>query len=252
MKYLTILGIIAIFLILSGCIGNNGVTDFVKLQPEVQAFLDENPDAEITASFLNEGAVSNLINEIRELCGVQMEEVPYWHVYVTKGEEQIELYLNETAEQALCVMKTSTAPPDEAPVQDDLPEDECASNSACNDKNPCTVDLCTGSPRKCNRTQITSCTSGDGCCPEGCVYDFDSDCPKTDQCRTDNDCDDQDDSTTDVCGGIPKRCDNTLKACAEIGGDLCDSTEDCTQAYIPASNTSKCCPIACTTKSPCT
>jgi hypothetical protein len=251
MKYLTLLGILAIVLILSGCIGNNAITDFTKNLPEVQAFLEENPDAEITAVFLNEGAVSNLIGDIRKLCGPQMEEIAYWHVYVTKGEEQIEAFLDKSGQQALCVIKTGTAPPDEAPIQDDLPENECNSNTDCNDRNPCTTDLCTGSPKKCSTAQITSCTSEDGCCPQGCVYEFDSDCPETDQCRTDNDCDDQDDSTTDVCGGTPKRCDNTLKACAEIGGDLCDSGEDCTLAYTPASNTSKCCPIACTTSAPC-
>ena len=45
------------------------------------------------------------------------------------------------------------------------------------DANACTVDVCDGS-QQCNQTSvITTCTNGDGCCPGGCTFATDDDCP---------------------------------------------------------------------------
>jgi hypothetical protein len=51
---------------------------------------------------------------------------------------------------------------------------------SCGDGNACTVDTMTGSAANCNvacsSQAITSCTSGDGCCPSGCTIANDNDC----------------------------------------------------------------------------
>jgi cysteine-rich repeat protein len=45
------------------------------------------------------------------------------------------------------------------------------------DANGCTVDVCDGS-QQCNQSSvITSCTNGDDCCPGGCTFATDDDCP---------------------------------------------------------------------------
>ncbi|MCK5805943.1 MAG: hypothetical protein KAI66_24140 [Lentisphaeria bacterium] len=62
--------------------------------------------------------------------------------------------------------------------------------TSCDDSNPCTVDLLTGSAAECTaacaHTAITACAEGDGCCPSGCVAAVDADC---------------DDGCLDVAGG---------------------------------------------------
>ena len=55
----------------------------------------------------------------------------------------------------------------------------CPSN--CNDNDACTTDTLSGAAAqctaRCSHTRITSCTSGDGCCPAGCRAAVDNDCP---------------------------------------------------------------------------
>ncbi len=58
----------------------------------------------------------------------------------------------------------------------------CDGNCAasCNDNVACTADSVSGSAAQCNlqcsNTPITSCQSGDGCCPGGCTFPTDQDC----------------------------------------------------------------------------
>src|SRR5205085_2839582 len=55
--------------------------------------------------------------------------------------------------------------------------------TACNDGNACTTDTLTGSAQACTAAcaflPITTCKSGDGCCPAGCNHSTDSDCSAT-------------------------------------------------------------------------
>ncbi len=55
----------------------------------------------------------------------------------------------------------------------------CSSNSNCDDSTACTNDVC-NSPgtcaSSCSHNPISSCISGDGCCPSGCTAGTDSDC----------------------------------------------------------------------------
>lgn len=61
------------------------------------------------------------------------------------------------------------------------PPESC--DSTCNDGNACTTDELTGSAANCNlacsHNSITSCASGDGCCPTGCDATSDDDCSGT-------------------------------------------------------------------------
>lgn len=53
---------------------------------------------------------------------------------------------------------------------------ECLNDSQCNDNKNCTVDSCSGIPRKCIHA-IKACKDYDFCCPKGCTFDNDADCP---------------------------------------------------------------------------
>lgn len=121
--------------------------------------------------------------------------------------------------------------------------------TACNDSNACTADQLVGSAQTCDAvcryTAITACTSGDGCCPNGCNANNDDDCAPV--CGNDiveagetcdpvadcpTACNDADDCTTDVLNGSAAACTaacsyNTVTACT--GGDNCCPT-GCTNA----------------------
>ena len=115
---------------------------------------------------------------------------------------------------------------------------ECPSADACT---PTTlegsVDDCTA---HCSMTSVTECRSGDGCCPQGCKYPEDDDCPRScgdgvvdppevceptsvDQpCPTS--CDDGDPCTVDVSSGRAEDCNvkcTHMPVTAAIAGDEC-------------------------------
>jgi len=82
-----------------------------------------------------------------------------------------------------------------------ISSDECSVDSDCDDSDPSTIDVCSGSPKTCSHSSIESCQDDDGYCPDDCTYSSDFDCPKENYCRTDADCDDSDPSTADGCQG---------------------------------------------------
>jgi MYXO-CTERM domain-containing protein len=58
------------------------------------------------------------------------------------------------------------------------PPESCPAD--CDDQDPCTDDLLTGSSANCNvacsNTAVVACVDGDGCCPAGCDEASDNDC----------------------------------------------------------------------------
>jgi uncharacterized protein YkwD len=84
--------------------------------------------------------------------------------------------------------------------------------TSCNDGSACTVDTMSGSAATCNvrctHTAITSCVSGDGCCPAGCTNANDSDCPPP----------------NDPCSGV-NACANADQCCPS--GCFFDTDNDC-------------------------
>ncbi|MBN1543833.1 hypothetical protein JW898_00045 [Candidatus Woesearchaeota archaeon] len=56
---------------------------------------------------------------------------------------------------------------------------ECGSNGDCRDDDACTVDTCFFAQHPnayCGHELIKSCKNNDGCCPEGCDANTDTDC----------------------------------------------------------------------------
>lgn len=86
-----------------------------------------------------------------------------------------------------------------------------------------TQDSCSGSPKVCSNTVISSCMNGDNYCPSGCDYISDTDCEQVvvNECSIDLDCNDGDDGTQDICSGTPKSCSNVLITTCAAGDNIC-------------------------------
>ncbi len=117
--------------------------------------------------------------------------------------------------------------------------DVCSSNGVCGHNaltgNPCATDgnLCTNdvcsSNTTCMHYQITSCKSGDGCCPSGCTSTNDNNCL---ECTSQNQataCNDGNECTLDTCSSSTcsnsniadmTNCSNNLGKCC---GGICDT-----------------------------
>ncbi len=61
-------------------------------------------------------------------------------------------------------------------VSNSCKKNECEEDSECRDTDFCTLDKCTGKPKKCTRTKITECVVNDKCCPGSCYWPDDPDC----------------------------------------------------------------------------
>ena len=134
---------------------------------------------------------------------------------------------------------------------DCIEADQCAANAECSDNDNSTNDECKGTPKKCSNTKITACRSGDNYCPGNCTSSNDPDCPPRDQCKTNADCNDSKNSTTDICSGTPQKCTHTIKTCVEMAGEICLQTEACAKNFITTKDSNRCCLSACTPKDTC-
>lgn len=85
--------------------------------------------------------------------------------------------------------------------------DQCDEDSDCDDGDACTLDRCTGQPRRCDYEDshfaVNYCLNNDGCCPTAyCGWKEDSDCPFVNKfpCQDASDCrDDRNLSTEALC-----------------------------------------------------
>ncbi len=128
--------------------------------------------------------------------------------------------------------------------------------TTCNDGNACTIDQMTGSSANCNvacsHTAVTTCVSGDGCCPAGCTANNDTDCSPTcgngvvekgetcdpkSTCATT--CDDGNACTLDRMTGSSANCS---VACSHTAITTCVSGDGCCPAGCNANTDSDCSP----------
>ena len=215
-KVFLLLVFIGAIILLSGCTEGPNLALKVRQMPEVEAFFEKNPGATITVYEISKLRVGSLIEDIREKCGLHMQEEAYWNVYVIGGKNELEVYFDETGEHVLCLFDP-TADQDQPDNTGPQPtQDECSSNSECEDNNSCTTDTCEGDPKKCVNTATTECVDEDGCCPTNCDYFTDLDCPRGNNCVENYDCDDNVPCTSD-------RCHSTLKTCTNTQITTCNS-----------------------------
>ena len=126
--------------------------------------------------------------------------------------------------------------------------------TSCDDGNTCTLDQLTGSAQTCNATcshsAISTCVSGDGCCPTGCNSTTDQDCSAScgngileggetcdppGSCPTN--CNDGDACTRDQLTGSAQTCNAT---CGNTAITACSSGDGCCPSTCSPASDSDC------------
>jgi hypothetical protein len=119
----------------------------------------------------------------------------------------------------------------------------------CDDGDACTTDVTLGRridcTRRCRFDRVTTCKSGDGCCPQGCTRDLDADCAPTCGNRQV-----EEQETCDPPSSCPTRCPEDGDPCtfemlvgeAKSCNARCQSTPISTCSGATAD---RCCPTGC-------
>ena len=199
----------------SGCIFPDvDAINKVKANPATGDFLAEHPMAQLTASAWSESESRQRMAELVEKCGPQVNPTDYYYVAFSESGAVLEGWVFQRTMNVACVHRS---------------DDQCVADIGCDDGFACTRNTCEGIPKKCSSVKIRECAGGDGCCPQGCTYALDFDCPM-DECSTDADCDDGNESTIGTCAGSPKKCGyEAIKQCINddnVCESWCDSGND--------------------------
>lgn len=110
MNKLLILSLIGVVL-LSGCVNDNGevnITPIARNLPQVQQFLSEHPNADITAVLVPAEVINGAISDIREECGEWMKIEDYYKVVIKEGAINSTLWLNKTDYSVICAIQYGT------------------------------------------------------------------------------------------------------------------------------------------------
>ncbi len=222
-KKIIFLLLLLFLLFFFGCTNKNEALNKAYSFPETEEFISKFPDASIQVSHISKTASESILKKLSKRCGEKIEAQEFWYVRFEKGDSALAIWLNSSLEM-VCLIKEGSWIPKTEPEDGAKNGDtrKCFSNLECNDKDPCTVDICSGSPGTCSHKKITECKDNDSCCPEGCTNENDNNCKKTSQneCENDRDCNDNNPCTLDQCLGTPKKCSYyTITSC--ISGDGC-------------------------------
>jgi cysteine-rich repeat protein len=115
---------------------------------------------------------------------------------------------------------------------------------SCNDDDPCTTDMLTGSPENCNtsctHTPIATPLAGDSCCPAGANSNTDADCAPI--------CGNRVLEMGERCDGdCPESCDDSLVCTADaLAGTACQRQCTHTQLLPNPTVSDRCCPSGAT------
>jgi len=233
--------------------------NIAKQDPVAASFLAAYPNAQLATKpwALEESQLR--LSELREKCGPQISPNAYFYVSFTEGENALEAWVYQKDLTLACVHRSDDQCAVQADCEDgvactldkcsgtpkacsrerikecvggdgccpqgcsslvdsDCPKGECSSHLECDDNDPGTKDSCKGIPRECVHEEVSECLDNDNFCPPKCDYSNDNDC-ETSACNINADCDDNDNSTEDLCMGEPAVCTHRDKTeCIDLDG----------------------------------
>jgi hypothetical protein len=94
-------------LFLLGCTGGFNAADLAKLDPSVQAFLAQHPNAEIKAVQIAASDFNSMQEAVSEQCEIPMAVKDYWRVKLTDTSTQLKLtvWIDSKDQKVICIVK---------------------------------------------------------------------------------------------------------------------------------------------------
>ncbi|MBU4446656.1 hypothetical protein KJ656_16510 [bacterium] len=99
---LSFIAILALIVIVSGCIGEQDVTPAFKALPEVQQLMKDHPNAKITVTYWSKEEVTRLVQEISQQCDKSIEPVAMYKVMVSEEDLKIVSWINAENKVTIC------------------------------------------------------------------------------------------------------------------------------------------------------
>ncbi len=103
-----LIAVIGLAVIASGCTGGQDVTSVVKALPEVQQFMKEHPNAQITVTYWSKEEVAQSSQEISQQCDKHITPVAMYKATVSEGDLKIVSWINAENQIVMCSTTTGS------------------------------------------------------------------------------------------------------------------------------------------------
>jgi len=232
--------LVALLVFSSGCNEELTEEDLQKI-PEAKEFLEKYPDAIIKISYFSVDKFKTMKAYAPSSCKAIPED-SYFKLMLISSNATLYIYAEAENLEVACTHWEGG--------------DECSSSEECDDKDPTTSNVCSGKPKKCS-FELKNCREqkGDKCNQaEKCTKQFIKSSDSETCCPVKCTGEEPIDPCADVSCNENEKCDNgecRIKTCDEFGGVKCSGDELCQQAFFYASDSDKCCPVACSDKDLC-
>ncbi len=94
--------VIVLAVLFSGCTGGQDVSSVVKALPEVQQFMKEHPNAQITVTYWSKEEIANSSQDISQQCGKPITPVAMYKAIVSDGDLKIVSWINADNQIVVC------------------------------------------------------------------------------------------------------------------------------------------------------
>lgn len=106
-----IIAVIGLAILFSGCTGGQDVTSMFKALPEVQQFMIEHPNAQITVTYWSKEEVAQSSQEISQQCDKPITPVAMYKATVSEGNLKIVSWINAENQIVMCSTTTGSGMP---------------------------------------------------------------------------------------------------------------------------------------------
>ncbi len=106
-----LIAVIGLAVIASGCTGGQDVTSVVKALPEVQQFMKEHPNAQITVTYWSKEEVAQSSQEISQQCDKPITPAAMYKASVSEGVLKIVSWINAENQIVICSTTTGSGIP---------------------------------------------------------------------------------------------------------------------------------------------
>jgi len=104
------LSVLLVFVVASsGCVNSGDLTQFVKQLPEIQEFLKDHPNAEISITLFSSDYIKNNTEKVPENCLPFIDkEKDYYNVHIKENDNEIAVFVSYDDKKVVCVQRNGT------------------------------------------------------------------------------------------------------------------------------------------------